>query len=164
MKVLRTLVVPLALLAWMPSATALAAEQRQFVAHLVGDEETPPVVTDATGQATFKLSKDGQSITYRLIVANIENVVAAHIHSGAEGVPGPVVVGLYSAPPAGGRIQGVIAEGTIAATTSLLALLRSGDSYVNVHTNDGVPPTNTGAGDMASGEIRGQIEPRGANS
>jgi hypothetical protein len=31
---------------------------------------------------------------------------------------------------------------------------------VNVHTDDGVDPPNTGAGDMAGGEIRGQIEPQ----
>jgi hypothetical protein len=28
---------------------------------------------------------------------------------------------------------------------------------VNVHTNDGIDPTNTGAGDFPGGEIRGQI-------
>ena len=31
------------------------------------------------------------------------------------------------------------------------------NTYVNVHTDDGTPPPNTGAGDMQSGEIRGQI-------
>jgi hypothetical protein len=35
--------------------------------------------------------------------------------------------------------------------------MRTGGAYVNVHTDDGVDPPNTGAGDMASGEIRGQV-------
>ena len=34
-------------------------------------------------------------------------------------------------------------------------------TYVNVHTNDGVAPTNTNAGDFPGGEIRGQIRPLG---
>jgi hypothetical protein len=33
----------------------------------------------------------------------------------------------------------------------------AGNTYVNVHTDDGVAPPNTGQGDMASGEIRGQV-------
>jgi hypothetical protein len=35
--------------------------------------------------------------------------------------------------------------------------MRAGEAYVNVHTDNGQPPANTGQGDMASGEIRGQV-------
>ena len=35
--------------------------------------------------------------------------------------------------------------------------LQSGATYVNVHTNDGGAPTNTGPGDFPGGEIRGQV-------
>jgi hypothetical protein len=31
-------------------------------------------------------------------------------------------------------------------------------TYVNVHTNDGVAPTNTGPGDFPGGEVRGQLQ------
>jgi len=66
----------------------------------------------------------------------------------------------------------VIAEGTITAAylvgslgglplSSLLNLLSTGGAYVNVHTNDGVAPTNTGPGDFPGGEIRSQVEDRG---
>ena len=34
----------------------------------------------AQGQAILKLSSDGTELEYRLIVANLENPVAAHIH------------------------------------------------------------------------------------
>jgi hypothetical protein len=39
--------------------------------------------------------------------------------------------------------------------------MRTGNTYVNVHTNDGVAPANTGPGDFQSGEIRGQVRPIG---
>ena len=42
----------------------------------------------------------------------------------------------------------------------VLAKLRSGNAYVNVHTNDGVAPTNTGPGDFPGGEVRGQLKDR----
>ena len=43
------------------------------------------------------------------------------------------------------------------AVESALDLLDSGNAYVNVHTNDGVDPVNTGPGDFPGGEIRAQI-------
>ena len=100
--------------------TAVAASDN-FRTHLSGDEEVqvPAVVTGAQGQATFKLSDDGQSITYKLNVANIENVTQAHIHLAPAGQNGGIVVWLYpSAPPQiliPGRTNGNLAEGTITA-------------------------------------------------
>jgi hypothetical protein len=35
--------------------------------------------------------------------------------------------------------------------------MEAGNTDVNVHTHDGVDPTNTGPGDFPAGEIRGQI-------
>jgi CHRD domain len=101
-------------------------------------------------------------------VSDIENVFAAHIHCGAVGVNGPVGVTLFSGAPAGGAVEGTLAEGTITAPdpgnacgwtdlAAVLAAIESGATYVNVHTNDGVAPPNTGAGDFPGGEIRGQI-------
>ena len=40
---------------------------------------------------------------------------------------------------------------------ALISLMRSGDTYVNVHSDNGVAPANTGPGDFPGGEIRGQI-------
>jgi hypothetical protein len=137
--------------------------------HLTGAEEVPPRATKAQGQAILHLSRDSQSLDYRLIATNIENVVAAHIHIGAPDVNGPVVAFLYGpAAPGGGRQTGVLATGTIdaadltgplagASFSDLVAALRSGDAYVNVHTNDGIAPTDTGPGDFPGGEIRAQL-------
>ena len=40
---------------------------------------------------------------------------------------------------------------------AVVAALESGNAYVNVHTNDGVDPIDTGPGDFPGGEIRGQV-------
>ena len=42
----------------------------------------------------------------------------------------------------------------------ILEKIRSGNAYANVHTNDGVAPTNTGPGDFPGGEVRGQFKNR----
>jgi len=146
---------------------------RNFVTHLDGDEEVPARPTQGQGQAIFRLNANGTELTYRLIVANIDNVVAAHIHLGVFGVNGPVVAFLAGPfAPGGGSTNGVLATGTITAAnlvgplsgmplSVLAAAMLAGGTYVNVHTNDGIPPPNTGPGDFPGGEIRGQIRAAG---
>ena len=161
-------VVLIVLVVLLTSSVAYASDH--FVAPLSGREEVPERDTNARGVATFKLSKDGSELSYKLIAANIENVIAAHIHCGAVGVSGPVGVTLFSGgTPGSGRFDGILAEGTITAPDAgnacgwanldaVLAAIESGNTYVNVHTNDGVAPSNTGPGDFPGGEIRGQIK------
>jgi hypothetical protein len=160
------LVVMLALVLLAPASAAGAGDN--FVATLSGDQEVPARDTQAVGVATFKLREDGTALPFKLNVANIDNVVASHIHCGAVGVNGPVGVTLFMAAPAGGRVNGTLAEGTITAPdpgnacgwtdlAAVLAAMASGATYVNVHTNDGVAPPNTGPGDFPGGEIRGQV-------
>jgi hypothetical protein len=158
------LLIAVLLLALAPSASAAD----NFVATLSGGEEVPARDTQAVGVAKFKLSEDGAALTFKVNVANIQNVFAAHIHCGAVGVNGPVGVTLFVGAPAGGSVNGTLAEGTITAPdpgnacgwtdlAAVLAAIESGATYVNVHTNDGVAPPNTGPGDFPGGEIRGQI-------
>jgi hypothetical protein len=165
-----TLLVVFTLLIGTSAAQASpAASSDNFAAPLSGVQEVPPADTNARGVATFKLSKDGTSLDYKLIAANIENILQAHIHCGAEGVNGPVVAFLYPPGPPPvlieGRFDGVLAEGTITAANviprpdsaacpggianfdELLARMRSGEAYVNVHTTQ-----------FPGGEIRGQIK------
>jgi hypothetical protein len=137
---------------------------------LSGAEEVPARATLARGTATLHRSDDGASLAFKLIVANITNVVQAHIHLGAAGTNGPVVAFLYGLVPAGGgRVDGVLSEGTITAANligplaggtidDLMEEILAGNAYVNVHTNDGVGDPNTGPGDFPGGEIRGQID------
>jgi hypothetical protein len=140
---------------------AAAAVGGNFRAHTHGGEEVPAVETRAQGQAIFQLSADGESLSYKLIVANVEDVLMSHIHMAAAGTNGQVVVWLYpSAPPPiliPGRSQGVLAEGVIDASSlvgplagmdldDLIDAIRSRNAYVNVHT---------AANPL--GEVRGQI-------
>src|SRR5262245_44266459 len=154
----------LGLLALAPAARA----GDNFVATLSGGQEVPARDTQARGVATFKLRADGTALAFKANVANIDNVVAAHIHCGGVGVNGPVGVTLFMGTPGGGRVNGTLAEGTITAPdpgngcgwadlAAVLAAMGSGDTYVNVHTNDGIPPANTGPGDLPGGEVRSQV-------
>lgn len=142
-----------------------------FTAALSGSQEVPALDTPAGGQASFELNAAETELKFKLSVANITNVVAGHIHIGQAGANGPVVAFLYGdVPPAGGPIEGTIAEGTITKDnlvgplrgmefSELVKALREGGVYANVHTNDGVAPTNTGPGDFPGGEVRGQVAP-----
>jgi hypothetical protein len=158
-------------------AYAAAPPAQTFFTRLSGSEEVPPRETDGQGTAVFRLSPDGTKLSFTVLVNGINNVVAAHVHSAPVGVNGPIVLGLFEGAAAQGSFNGVLSMGTVVrgdplpaslgATLTheerfdaLIALLRSGDSYVNVHTNDGVDPINTGPGDFPGGEIRGQLEPR----
>jgi hypothetical protein len=158
-------------------AVAEPPAAKNFVTHLTSAEEVPPtgVTIDCPGQgqAVFQLSTAGLELSYRLIASNINNVVAAHIHIGPANANGPVVLFLFgTAPPAGGPQDGVLGEGTATAAnlvgplsghplSDLVTNMREGNAYANVHTNDGVAPTNTGCGDFPGGEIRGQIQTAG---
>ena len=142
-------------------AVAESRDGDHFGTHMTGAEETPPRPSRAQGQLNLKLNADGTALTYKLIVANIEDVTQAHIHFGAPGVAGPPIAWLYpSAPPAQhipGRYDGVLAEGVITdanvvgpiageGLAGLVATIRAGNAYANVHTTL-YPP----------GEIRGQV-------
>lgn len=146
-------------------------ENLTFIAVLNGANEIPGRDTRGRGVAHFVLSEDGLTMHYKLIASNIRNVVASHIHLGDASVNGGVGQFLFGdVPPGGGGQNGVLEEGSFTNASfigpflglpmsALVALMMTGDVYVNVHTNDGVAPANTGAGDFPGGEIRGQVVP-----
>jgi Cu/Zn superoxide dismutase len=136
---------------------AAQPQQRNFRTHLSGDAVVPPVDTNAQGQAKFQLSKAGDELSFKLNVANIDDVIGAHIHQAPAGENGGIVVFLFGDPftdPV--TVNGTLAGGTITATDvvgsiagdldALVTAMREGDTYVQVHTEENVP-----------GEIRGQI-------
>ncbi|MCI0395999.1 MAG: CHRD domain-containing protein [Chloroflexi bacterium] len=148
---------PLLLIGLLVVTAAASAAPLNFQAHLSGDDEVPAVDTDATGHVVFQLNSDGTALDFRLIVANLDNPVAAHIHCAPVGVNGPVGVLLFSTPTTG-TVNGILAEGTITAPNTgnacgwtdlaaVVAALESGNAYVNVHTSPAHP----------GGEIRGQV-------
>lgn len=129
-----------------------------FNVELTGNEEVPPVQTDATGSAEFT-APHFDNIGYSVNVSNIDKVTAAHIHSGKIGENGPPVVTLFKAEtPSAEPINGNLASGNITnanlegpmAGKTLIDLTKSmelGETYVNVHTEEN-----------PNGEIRGQIK------
>ena len=178
MKKVRRLIFVIAAIVSLAATATVFADSLNFRTHLSADQEVMPIGivnnSRAQGQAIFKLSQDGTELHYKLIAANIENAFMAHIHLGPVGVNAPIVVWLFpsTAPVPGplgaGRRDGVLAEGTITAAnfvgplaghplSDLIDAIQAGNTYVNVHTNDGVGPVNTGPGDFPGGEIRGQL-------
>ncbi len=139
-------------------AFSAAAQAQTFTATLHGGNENPGVVTGSAGTATVTLNTATNTITYRVEVYNMPvGTTASHIHVGAQGVNGPVVINLTV--PAGGISNDFALTGT-ATTTDLVAraaqginswedfvqALLLGNMYVNVHST-----ANPG------GEIRGQL-------
>lgn len=124
-----------------------------FVAHLNSENEVPPLDLEGQGQAIVDAS--GDELEVMLIVANLENIFAAHIHCAPEGVNGPVGLTLFSAGPVSD--SGVLVDESFTGpdvgngcewTTleDVVAAIRDGNTYVNVHTDANL-----------SGAIRGQI-------
>jgi hypothetical protein len=96
----------------------------------------------AKGTFTATITRTGTSgvITWRLTFAKLSGrAIAAHIHSGARGKAGPVIVPLCAPCRSGARGRATVSE-------SVLNALESGGTYVNVHTKQN-----------AAGEIRGQL-------
>src|SRR5713101_545701 len=133
----------------------------RFDIHLTGDQQVPAVNTDAFGFAKVRLSEDNSTLSFEVVVCNIANVIASHIHVGAAGTNGPVVLPFFGSSTPFNSTRGcdTLAEGTrtsanlvarpdagINTWTDFINALVAGNTYVNVHTT-----AHTG------GEIRGQL-------
>jgi CHRD domain len=71
-----------------------------FEATLSPANEVPARSTSANGRVQY--ISDGTTVTYTIEVDDITNVIAAHIHSAAAGVNGPIRVFFYGVPPTRG--------------------------------------------------------------
>lgn len=150
-------------------ATQTVGSAAVWIPVLTGLEEVPPNATRALGSSLLVALSGENSLVFVLSVARIDNVVQAHIHVGPKGTNGPVVAFLYGpVSPGGGRMNGLLSNGTLTSAnligplagqtiSDLLDEIRAGNAYVNVHTDDGVAPPNTGPGDLPGGEVRGQV-------
>ena len=136
---------------------------------MTGAEEVPPRATPASGRASFRLSGDGTKMSYEIEVEDITNVIMAHLHMAPKGSNGGIVVWLYGrVPPNLGPSERRLASGEFNANQligalqgrtldDLMAAIRAGQIYVNVHTDDGDTVQNEGPGDFPGGEVRGQL-------
>ena len=108
--------------------------------NLSGAQEVPPVSVPGSGSGSFTIGEDG-SVTGSVSTTGVEGTMA-HIHMGARGTNGPVIVPLtksgntYTA-PAGAKLN-----------DAQMQAFKAGNLYVNVHT-----AKNKG------GEVRAQLQP-----
>ncbi len=97
-----------ALLALAGCAGMVTSEHRVPLT-LSGTEEVPPVSTSASGSGAIIVAAD-KTVTGRVTTVGLEGV-AAHIHQGARGTNGPVLIGLVKSVdnvwmvPAGARLS-----------------------------------------------------------
>jgi hypothetical protein len=121
-------------------ASSMSSSGGTMVA-LSGSQEVPPVPTSASGSGMITVGAD-KSVSGSVTTTGV-NGTAAHIHMGAMGANGPVIVpltktadGVWSV-PAGAKF-----------TDAQYDAFKTGNTYVNVHS-----AANKG------GEIRGQLKP-----
>jgi hypothetical protein len=107
---------------------------------LSGSQEVPPVTTSASGSGTITVGTD-KSVSGSVTTTGVA-AIAAHIHDGASGRNGPIIIPLVKTSdnvwsvPAGAKL-----------TDAQHASYQAGNLYVNVHS-----AANKG------GEIRGQLK------
>ena len=118
---------------WMPGSGATQVK-------LSGANEVPPVTTSGSGSGSFRVGPDG-SVSGSVTTTGVPGT-AAHIHQGAKGQNGPVILPLTK------NGDTYIAPAAAKFTAAQLQAFKSGNTYVNVHTTQ-----NKG------GEVRGQLEP-----
>jgi len=121
---------------------------RPFSTVLGGAVEVPgPGDPDATGRASLTLNQGQGAVCFDLSWAGIDGtVVAAHIHAAPVGVPGPVVVPLFTGVALSGTDN---ASGCVSGVSEELikAIRHDPESdYVNVHSSV-----------FPAGAIRGQL-------
>src|SRR5215211_9129076 len=88
---------------------AALSEDKKYFTPLTGMEEVPPVNTNSTGIALFELVNN--NINYKLNVTNLDNIKAAHIHSGEFGQNGDIVVTLFQSATPIDIMNGTLTEG-----------------------------------------------------
>jgi len=109
---------------------------------LSGGEEVPPVTTPGSGSGTISVKED-KSVSGSVTIKGF-TATAAHIHTGAAGRNGPVIVPLTKS--SDGNTWSV-PEGK-KLTDAQYDAYKAGNLYVNVHSAK-----------YKGGEVRGQLKP-----
>lgn len=125
-----------------PPPTMPPVYNEQYVATLNAASEVPPNPTAGTGTGTLSIDTSTRMMTARVTTTDVPGV-DAHIHEGAVGVNGPILIPLVESAAGSG-----VWNATGQLTEAQLTALRAGNLYFNVHT--AVYP---------NGQIRGQIHP-----
>lgn len=111
---------------------------------LSGEQENHAVTTSATGSGYALVNTDDYSLELQVVTSGVADATMAHIHTGALGVDGPVLLALEQDSTDMNRWM---APDNAMLDAAIFAVLASGGHYVNVHT-----PA------YPAGELRGQIQ------
>lgn len=112
-----------------------------FYSVMTGDDENPAVTTDGRGLASIHYTLGQLSLNINVQLTGLSSAITgAHLHSGAIGENGPVIVDL------GSLISGNTIRGDIDVEFDDLINIFTGNAYINVHTVNN-----------PNGEIRGQL-------
>jgi hypothetical protein len=146
------------------SVLTASAGGTAFQVALTGEAETPAGDPVATGTSTVRLRAGQAQVCYQIAAAHLPAATASHIHAGAAGTSGAVVIPLNT-PNAEGA-----SSGCAPATRALVGeILKAPASYyVNVHTAEfpggairgqltGTSPTTFGW--IAAVDLKGSSEP-----
>jgi hypothetical protein len=115
--------------------------KQSMTAELTGAQEVPPVSTKASGRSTITVADD-KSVSGTVIVDDM-TPTAAHIHQGAAGANGPVIIPLSKTSD---KMFSVPANTKM--TDAQYAAYKSGNLYINVHSAS-----------YPGGEVRVQMKP-----
>lgn len=107
---------------------------------LSGAQQAPPNTSSAKGSGEISVAPDG-AVSGSITVTGM-SPIAAHIHDGAPGKNGPVIVKLDRTD------TGFTVPGGARLSAEQVANFKAGNTYINVHS-EAFPP----------GEIRGQLTP-----
>jgi hypothetical protein len=131
-----------------PSAARAHLAELEAVLDTVQETPAPVGAAGASGTGKFVLQEDGTIEAEAVAFQGLTGVpILAHIHQGAPGVVGPVVVDFTARLPVGSSTAGTITgPGSRPLTAAEQTTLFAGGMYFNIHT-----VANT------AGEIRGQI-------
>jgi hypothetical protein len=110
---------------------------------LSGQNEVPPVASSSAGSASLTVNNMTMAVVLAAKTIDLDDAIAGHIHTGAAGTNGPVIVAL-----AQNLVDSSNWSGSTDFTSGQYAALLAGDLYVNIHS-----AVNPG------GEIRGQLIP-----
>lgn len=149
MKKTNVLYIVLTLLAVLSLTSIAAAPAKEgpytLTTWLSGAAEAPgPGDPDGSGHATIRINYGQSRLCWNIRVSDITlPATAAHIHVGAAGVPGPVVVHL-SGPSSKGSSSGC---STVDQAVLKAIIENPAGYYVNVHNSD-----------FPAGAVRGQLE------
>jgi hypothetical protein len=118
-----------ALVAGGSALGAASGSPKTVTVHMTGGQEVPKGSPTGTGTFRFQLIPSKGQVCYSLTWSKIGTALSSHIHKGAKGKSGPVVIPLSAVAP-------VKHSGCVKAAKSLIQAIQAHPSryYVNVHT------------------------------